>query len=476
MPAANGAQRISLFSPAGTIERLPYLAAGLLLFALKYLVDYAIAGGVFGRSWTPLSYLFPQTFFAPPAEAGAAPLFYASMLAASAPFVWVGCALTLRRLRSAGLPLWMIVLFFFPVLNLLLITTLVLVPAVKLPPGPDDAIPLEGERERGPSLGAAFLLAVPTAGAIGIVGCYVGVVWFSTYGWAVFVGLPFAVGLLAASLLGSRLAQSWPACASAALAAMAVSAVGLTAMAMEGAICLLMATPVCGVFGLIGATTAHVIFRVPVPKGRGFPIACVAPLSLLALPGLEAWRSLEPELRVVTTEIVIDAAPDVVWRSVIDFPDLPAPTEWLFRLGVACPVRAEIDGRGVGAVRRCIFTTGTFVEPIEVWEPGRRLRFAVTESPPPLRELSPFAAVHAPHLHGFLESRAGEFELTALPDGRTRLTGRTWYSNRMWPADYWRLWSDAIIHAIHGRVLRHIRTLSEAESAVAAARGATCGG
>jgi hypothetical protein len=31
----------------------------------------------------------------------------------------------------------------------------------------------------------------------------------------------------------------------------------------------------------------------------------------------------------------------------------------------------------------------------------------------------------------------------------------------MWPADYWRLWSDLIIHRIHSRVLRHIQALSE---------------
>jgi hypothetical protein len=464
-----GARRFNLLYPAGTIDRLPYLVCGLLLFALKYTLDYAIAGGVFARSWTPLSYLFPQTFLAPPADAATAPAFYVSMLAASAPFAWIGCVLTVRRLRSAGLPLWMVALFFFPILNLLLIATLVLAPPVGRAVDVGEAIPLERARPR-PSLGARFAVAVPAAGAFGIAGLYVGIVWFQTYGWAVFVGLPFSIGLLVVALIGRELAQSWGVCASATLAAMAVSALGILMLALEGAVCLLMAAPPSIAFGLVGATTAHLILRVPDARGRGFPIACLAPVAMVALPGLEAWHAAHPERRVVTTEIVIDAPPHVVWQNVIGFPELPPATEWLFRLGVACPVRAEIDGRGVGAVRRCVFTTGTFVEPIEVWEPDRRLRFAVTENPPPLRELSPFGEVHAPHLHGFLESRAGEFELTALPDGRTRLTGRTWYENRMWPADYWRLWSDAIIHAIHGRVLRHVAALSESDRTVATAQ------
>ena len=32
-----------------------------------------------------------------------------------------------------------------------------------------------------------------------------------------------------------------------------------------------------------------------------------------------------------------------------------------------------------------------------------------------------------------------------------------------WDAEYWRWWSDAIIHRIHSRVLKHIRTLAEGE-------------
>jgi hypothetical protein len=34
----------------------------------------------------------------------------------------------------------------------------------------------------------------------------------------------------------------------------------------------------------------------------------------------------------------------------------------------------------------------------------------------------------------------------------------------MWPAPYWRLWSDAIIHTIHARVLKHVKSLAEQEA------------
>jgi len=37
----------------------------------------------------------------------------------SLPFVWLGVAMTLKRLRSARLPLWRVVLFFAPFINLM---------------------------------------------------------------------------------------------------------------------------------------------------------------------------------------------------------------------------------------------------------------------------------------------------------------------------------------------------------------------
>jgi hypothetical protein len=117
----------------------------------------------------------------------------------------------------------------------------------------------------------------------------------------------------------------------------------------------------------------------------------------------------------------------------------------------------------VGAVRYCVFSTGPFVEPITAWEPRLRLAFDVVESPAPLRELTPYD-VAPPHLEGYLLPRRGEFRLVALPNGRTRLEGSTWYEQRLAPEGYWALFSDAIIAKIHLRVLDHIRALSESES------------
>lgn len=114
-------------------------------------------------------------------------------------------------------------------------------------------------------------------------------------------------------------------------------------------------------------------------------------------------------------------------------------------------------------MRRCEFSTGDFVEPITVWSPPRRLAFDVTAQPPSMTELSFYRSVVAPHLRGTMVSEGGEFDLARLPDGSTRLEGTTHYTLAMYPEAYWRPFAEALLHAIHRRVLRHVKALSEAD-------------
>jgi len=228
--------------------------------------------------------------------------------------------------------------------------------------------------------------------------------------------------------------------------------------AAEGAICLLMAAPIAIVIGCMGGSLGRSIAQWDTTAPAN---ALMAIVFLPVAAVFEADRAPSP-LREVKSSVVIDAPPMKVWQHVISFTALPEPTELIFRAGIAYPQRAEIIGEGVGAVRHCVFSTGAFVEPITRWEPGRRLSFDVVEQPRPLHEWSPYAGIAPPHLDGYFTSKRGEFRLTALPDGRTRLEGSTWYEMKLEPAAYWVLFGDALVGRIHGRVLQHIRTLAEA--------------
>jgi len=239
-------------------------------------------------------------------------------------------------------------------------------------------------------------------------------------------------------------------------AATAIPLLGAYALGLEGLICVLICSPLMIAFGALGGWVAFQNQR----RGSRLPDAAL----LLLLPGGMAFdTTAQPPVYTVQTTIDIAAPPETVWRNVVSFGDLPEPTEWYFHTGLAYPTRTRIEGSGVGATRYCEFTTGPVVEPVEAWEEARLLRFRVTDTPAPMREWSPYAEVSPKHLHGYLVSKAGQFRLIPIAGNRTRLEGTSWYQHGLYPAEYWRLWSDAAIRRIHLRVLGHIRALAEAD-------------
>jgi uncharacterized membrane protein YhaH (DUF805 family) len=451
----------------GNISRSRYLFIGMTLFVVKYAVDSMVAN-LFDRPWSPLNYLiWPDRasllMLLPEADRQ----FGLVMLAFALPFIWVGVTLTLQRLRDAYLPLGLVLLFFIPLVNLLLILGLCLVPTGRpdSEPAPETRL---GRRARmvhrkvarGNNL-AAFMLAcvVSVAATVGLVLLSANVL--ESYGFGVFVAAPFVQGWLAAVLYGLPGRRSIGDCLKVAIVSLILAGFVLFLFAMEGLICILMAAPIGLALGVLGGLVGYAVQSRPWANDSA---AAMILGLVVVMPSLMAAESLSipaPALREVRTAVIVDAPPERVWEHVIEFPPLAEPTDRLFRTGIAYPQRAEIHGRGVGAVRHCVFSTGAFVEPIEVWDEPRRLGFRVTDQPTPMEELSPFH-IHPPHLDNFLVSRQGQFRLERLPDGRTLLEGTTWYTNRMWPADYWGVWSDAIIHRIHRRVLDHVRILAEA--------------
>jgi len=283
----------------------------------------------------------------------------------------------------------------------------------------------------------------------------------TNYGWGLFVALPFALGLAAAVIHGQRQPRSVKSCIGVACLSTALLGAALLALAFEGMVCLVMAMPIALPLAAFGGACGYLVQRRPSIQA-GAP--AFLSVLLIFVPGVQ-WTehamARPASTYVVRSAIDVQASPQQVWDQVIAFSEIPPPQEWIFRAGIAYPIRAEMMGRGTGAERHCVFSTGAFVEPIEVWEAPHRLKFSVTSNPAPMEEWTPYSHIEPPHLHGFLMSKGGQFLLTPLPNGGTRLEGTTWYQHGLWPAAYWRLWSDAIIHRIHMRVLSHIRDAAE---------------
>ncbi len=293
-------------------------------------------------------------------------------------------------------------------------------------------------------------------------------VGLGNYGWGLFVGLPFCLGFSSVLVYGYHQPRSFGRCLLVSLASVGLAGAALIAVAIEGLVCVVMALPLGVVMGLLGGTIGYFIQDRPPHHSTGGYTLHAFSIVLLALPALvflEGNVRREPPLREVRTSVEINATPEQVWDHLVGFAEIPRPHEWLFKTGIAYPIRAQINGRGVGAVRHCVFSTGAFVEPIEVWDEPHLLRFGVIAQPAVMDELSPYAHLHPPHLDSYLQSRKGQFLLTRLPNGKTLLEGTTWYQNSFWPSAYWSLWSDYIIHRIHRRVLDHIKRSTEHDTA-----------
>ncbi len=452
------------FSPRGTIDRLPYLLLGLVLVGAKLAIDATLCRLVFHRPWQIADYLWPQ--FSLLRLTGNGPLFFVlTMLTIAAPFAWVGVCLTTQRLRAVRAPIWLVILFFVPFLKFLLFALLALLPSrptpsPRAPVGSALAAPSVDWMPESP-LGSA-VLAIIISGFVGSFFAALSIYWQQEYLNGLFVGLPFALGFLSALLYEARCPRRLS--QSIGVAVLAIFLVGLLiiAVAIEGLVCVAMAAPLALCEAVVGAVVAHAFYEAMRHRRSQSFLSVVALLSLLM------WRerSAPLPLHSVTSEVVVNLPPERVWPHVIGFSTIPPPRDWIFRAGIAYPIRAEIEGRGVGATRHCVFSTGAFIEPITTWEEPTRLAFSVSAQPAPLRELSPYQGLRSAHLDGYFKSERGEFRLLALPGGRTLLRGTTWYSDRIEPQIYWGLWSDRLIHRIHERVLDHIRR--EAESALGA--------
>jgi hypothetical protein len=281
----------------------------------------------------------------------------------------------------------------------------------------------------------------------------------------VFFGTPIVTGAVSAYVYNRQYQQKMSNTLGHTAIVVVVFAVALLLFGLEGILCIVMAIPIVLPCAFLGALVGRAIAshrNVTREKKENGLLGGLLILPMIA--GIEGFITPRTEFEVLSV-VEVAASPEHVWQCVVSFPEITEDPEWFFRLGISCPQGARIEGEGVDPTRYCDFTTGSFVEPVTVWDPPRVLAFDVTKQPDPMTELSPYRHIHPPHLDGSFRSTHGEFRLIPLADGRTRLEGRTWYQLEIYPHSYWTLWTDWLIHKIHGRVLRHIKQLAEREQA-----------
>jgi uncharacterized membrane protein YhaH (DUF805 family) len=439
---------------SGEVNRREYLIAGVILFALKYNLDRLI-GFLFNRSWYITDYFIQADNLTVMELTEDDQLFYLLLLLQSLPFIWVGTVLCVKRLRSAKLPTWLVLFFFIPFVNFLLFIMLSAIPARDVEETAKSNF-LEKLIPKSKYGSAMFAVGIVLVISLAITGLLIN--YLNEYGWSLFVGIPFFLGFGSVLIYGYHKRLTYLEAIGVAAFSILFFNVIIFILALEGIICIAMALPILFFIAWIGATIGYAIHD----HRKSVMSMFMIPVIAIPLFGfIEHEENRSPQTVYVTTEIIIDATKQEVWNQLVAFSKIDEPTEMLFKTGIAYPTYAEIDGKGVGAMRKCNFTTGAFLEPITIWDEPNVLQFGVLDQPPPMMEWSVYQDLEIAHLDGYFKSEKGQFKLESLPNGQTRLEGTTWYHHDIWPSGYWKLWSDYILHKIHWRVLDHIKRKAE---------------
>jgi len=457
--------KLEFFSWKGRVSRGKYALVGCVGLAIKHNLDRFIALG-FGERWGLWSYWAPvERLTSLQALTANDKKFLATLLLTALPFLWIGLTMTVKRLRDAGQPAWLSAMFFAPFINLIFFMVLSVYPSVRAGVFPADKAGRKISRFWPQSNWGSAALAVLASALIGVVGSWITIKWLGSYGLSLFFALPFVMGYVAVWAHSRTHTRALSSVVVLTSLTVLIAGLGIAAIAIEGIVCLVMAAPIAWLLALIGGLLAFVIHTEP-----GFQDQHAIPLSavLLAFPLLTGAEHAAPPpvpRFEVHTSIEIAAPPQVVWKRVIAFPAIGRPDELSFRYaGIAYPIEARIRGEGLTAERECRFSTGSFRETVLVWEPGRHFAFGIADEPPLMTETSPYGQIRVRHLedHDFRPERA-DFVLTPLPNGGTRLEGISTYQNKMWPGEYWRVYTDSIVHSIHNRVFTHVKQLAEAD-------------
>jgi hypothetical protein len=195
---------------------------------------------------------------------------------------------------------------------------------------------------------------------------------FRAYGWGLFVLTPFMVGLTTGYLVNRVDYLSFGETAGLVLLSAALGCFGLILFALEGLICLLLASPLAALLAILGGALGRRIAG----KKRDWaePFYCVA-----LLPAMFAADAVSPpEAFLLTHESTVIAAPaSRVWQVLTSDDPIREPPTLAGRLGLAYPLRAQLSGQHVGATRTGYFSTGQAHERVSEWETNHTLAFVV---------------------------------------------------------------------------------------------------
>jgi hypothetical protein len=238
----------------------------------------------------------------------------------------------------------------------------------------------------------------------------------------------------------------------------------------EGAICLIMLSPVWIASGWAGAFLLRSQRRRALRGNALHSSFLIIPL----VAGIVEARIPTPHDQVLLTRtILVHATPAEIWPyAVANLSIGPREGRWTIThniIGLPRPRGTVINGAGVGAVRTAYWGDHiNFEERITRWAPGQKLawRFAFSNT-----SLQDYTDKHISPDGQFLKIDTGDYTICQISPGTTQVTLNTRYIAMTHVNLYARLWGEFLLGDTVDNILTIIKDRSEAAHAREVGRG-----
>ncbi|MEM7028674.1 MAG: hypothetical protein AAF629_03695 [Chloroflexota bacterium] len=275
-------------------------------------------------------------------------------------------------------------------------------------------------------------------------------------------GVPLVIGLLTVYIKNKRnfvfaIFAPWMAC---------IIFSGLAALlSWEAWGCVIMATPIFLVMSSIGGIVmAAFISEEPEGSKPGMTTMGIVLMIPLLVTPLESLVPYTDSIRVVHTQIEVEASPEVVWQQITRVAPI-ATDEHRFSyfhwVGLPRPMYATLTHDGVGGLRRGQWENGlAFTEEIIDWERHRSYRMRMS---PDVENVLP-STLPLHQIGGrYFDILEGHYEIEPLDNNRVMLHFTSTYRLTTRFNTYGGLWTDFFMTDIQAYILGIMKTRAEQE-------------
>lgn len=198
---------------------------------------------------------------------------------------------------------------------------------------------------------------------------------------------PLLVGVVTVYVAERAERRSWGYYFLAPFVANCLYVLGTLAIFIEGLICAAVIIPLFALLGALGGLIMGAICRLTGWPGKTVYGFMVLPL---VLGGLETNLPLPERISTVERSVMINAAPEIVWRKINTVSDIKpeeVDSAWAYRIGVPLPVSGVTENTPDGPVRKIKMGKGIHFDQVFVdWRENRyvswRYRFYEDSFPP----------------------------------------------------------------------------------------------